>query len=173
MSCGFPPSDIFTAQALRTADPQISCVCAQCARRTAALVAPATGTSAHAHTPGSFYSRVSSRLLPPCFLPSHHNFRFANRSNRKWRTGATEKINDESKWFLLYWMHKPHENPGSATFWEWNSGSAKSNASTGTRAPSLSLLRAYPAQEQLSLFNLLTAFSGSANAAARPLGLRG
>jgi len=27
----FPPTDIFTAQTLRTADPQISCVCAQCA----------------------------------------------------------------------------------------------------------------------------------------------
>jgi len=26
----FPPTDIFTAQTLRTADPQISCVCAQC-----------------------------------------------------------------------------------------------------------------------------------------------
>ena len=27
----FPPADIFTAQTLRTADPQMSCVCAQCA----------------------------------------------------------------------------------------------------------------------------------------------
>jgi hypothetical protein len=49
----FPPPDIFTAQALRTADPQISCVCAQCARRAAAQVAPDTGPSAHAHSPGS------------------------------------------------------------------------------------------------------------------------
>ena len=48
----FPPADIFTAQALRTADPQISCVCAQCARRAAAQVAPDTGPSA-AHSPGS------------------------------------------------------------------------------------------------------------------------
>ena len=51
--CGFTPDDIFTAQALRTADSKISCVCAQCARRAAAQVAPDTGTSAHAHTPGS------------------------------------------------------------------------------------------------------------------------
>ncbi len=49
----FPPADIFTAQALRTADPQISCVCAQCAHRAAAQVAPDTGPSAHAHSPGS------------------------------------------------------------------------------------------------------------------------
>ncbi len=49
----FPPADIFIAQALRTADPQISCVCAQCVRRAAAQVAPDTGPSAHAHSPGS------------------------------------------------------------------------------------------------------------------------
>ena len=60
---GFPPADIFTAQALRTADPQISCVCAQCARRAAAQVAPDTGPSAHAHTPGS-RERLPSRELP-------------------------------------------------------------------------------------------------------------
>jgi hypothetical protein len=41
---------------LRTADPQISCVCAQCARRAAAHVAPDTGNFAHAHTPGSVFT---------------------------------------------------------------------------------------------------------------------
>jgi hypothetical protein len=44
------PADIFTVQALRTTDPQIRCVRAQCARRAAAQVGPDTGTSAHAHT---------------------------------------------------------------------------------------------------------------------------
>ena len=40
---GFQPEDIFTAQALRTAYPQISCVCAQCAGRAAAQVTPDSG----------------------------------------------------------------------------------------------------------------------------------
>jgi len=61
--CGFAPDDIFTVQALWTADSQISCVCAQCARRAAAQVAPDTGTSMHAHTPGS-RECLQSRELP-------------------------------------------------------------------------------------------------------------
>ncbi len=59
----FPPADIFTAQALRTADPQINCVCAKCAYRAAAQVAPDTGPSAPEHTPGS-RERLPSRELP-------------------------------------------------------------------------------------------------------------
>jgi hypothetical protein len=44
-------------------DPQISCVYAQCSRRAAAHIAPDTGTSARAHTPGS-RERLPSRELP-------------------------------------------------------------------------------------------------------------
>jgi len=63
----FPPADIFTAQALQTADPQISCVCAQCARRAAAQVAPDTGPSAHAHSPGSReWSTHTQKSQLPC-----------------------------------------------------------------------------------------------------------
>ena len=62
---GFPPADIFTTQALRTADhTRISCVCTHCAGREVAQVAPDTGTSAHANTPGS-RERLPSRELPP------------------------------------------------------------------------------------------------------------
>ena len=63
MLCAFAPDDIWTA------DSQISCVCAQCARRAAAQVAPDTGTSAHEHTHGCVYPRGSSRRLPPSVLP--------------------------------------------------------------------------------------------------------
>jgi hypothetical protein len=52
-----------------SADPQISCVCAKCARRAAAQVAPDTGTPAHEHTHGCVYPRGSSRRLPPSVLP--------------------------------------------------------------------------------------------------------
>jgi hypothetical protein len=59
----FPPADIFTAQALRTTDPQISCVCVQCARRAAAQVAPDTGPSAHAHSPGPGSCRLTRKRV--------------------------------------------------------------------------------------------------------------
>jgi len=52
--CKFPPVDIFTAQALRTANPQISCVYAKCAGQLRKL--PLTQALLRTHThlgPGS------------------------------------------------------------------------------------------------------------------------
>ena len=92
------PTDQLCVRAVRAQDS-----CASCA--------------GHRHFCARTHTREllqSSQLPPsPSVLPPTTILDFANRSNRKWRTGATEKINDESKWFLLYWMHKPHENPGS------------------------------------------------------------